>query len=372
MEHYDIIIVGAGLAGLTAAIDLIRKKHSVLIFEKQSFPHHKVCGEYVSNEVRPYLESLGISIPKIVTNIDTLTVSTISGKSITTKLVLGGFGISRYALDNLLYEKAISLGVRFIFQAVIDIKFQPSYFEVTDSTGENFNSSYLIGAFGKRCTLDKKLNRAFAGKKSSWLAIKAHYRYDEFPDNMVALHNFRGGYGGLSKTETGAVNFCYLVSYKSFQEEKNINAFHNQVIRQNPFLNTFLQNAVPLFDAPMSIAQISFDPKKSVENHIIMCGDSAGLIHPLCGNGMAMAIHSAKLAAELVHRYLKQGETKREKLERAYALHWNRAFQKRLWMGRQLQSLLLNERISNLALSTTIKSPWLLNQLIRSTHGKPI
>ena len=372
MEHYDIIIVGAGLAGLTAAIDLMGKKHRVLIFEKQSFPHHKVCGEYVSNEVRPYLESLGIHIPKGIADIDTLTVSTSSGKSITSKLAMGGFGISRYALDNLFYEKAKSLGVRFMFQTVTDINFKTSTFEVSDNTGEKYKSSFLIGAFGKRSSLDKKMNRSFAVKKSSWLAIKAHYRYDAFPDNMVALHNFRGGYGGLSKTETGAVNFCYLVSYTSFQKQKNIEAFHDQVIRQNPFLNTFLQDAEPLFETPMSIAQISFDPKKSVENHILMCGDSAGLIHPLCGNGMAMAIYSAKLAADQIHRYIRQGGTKRETLERAYAKEWNRAFKKRLWMGRQLQSLLLNETISNLAMSTIMKSPLLLHQLIRSTHGKPI
>jgi len=32
----------------------------------------------------------------------------------------------------------------------------------------------------------------------------------------------------------------------------------------------------------------------------LMIGDTAGLIHPLCGNGMAMAIHSAKIASELI------------------------------------------------------------------------
>ena len=52
----DIIIIGGGLAGLTSAIQLARAGLSVLLLEKHSYPLHKVCGEYVSNEVRPFLE----------------------------------------------------------------------------------------------------------------------------------------------------------------------------------------------------------------------------------------------------------------------------------------------------------------------------
>ena len=60
MKKYDTIIVGGGLAGLTCALHLSQQNCSVLLLEKYSYPHHKVCGEYVSNEVLPYLNSLGI------------------------------------------------------------------------------------------------------------------------------------------------------------------------------------------------------------------------------------------------------------------------------------------------------------------------
>ena len=372
MEHYDIIIVGAGLAGLTAAIHLAGKNHSILVFEKKVFPHHKVCGEYVSNEVRPYLEFLGVEIPKTSVDINTLTVSSVDGRSITTRLPLGGFGISRYTLDRLLYEKAKALGVSFVFQTVSKITFLDPGFRTTTSGGEEFNASFVIGAFGKRSILDKELKREFITRNSPWLGVKSHYRLDSFPDNLVGLHNFRGGYGGLSKTETGAINFCYLVNYQSFQEENNVDAFNTKVIRKNPFLNTFLKDAEPIFDEPLTIAQISFGQKKAVENHMLMCGDSAGLIHPLCGNGMAMAIHSAKIAAELLHSYLKENGRQRGNLEKAYADQWNDTFSKRLWIGRWLQALLLKEKFSSIALSMIIKTPWLLNRLILSTHGKPI
>ena len=188
----------------------------------------------------------------------------------------------------------------------------------------------------------------------------------------MALHNFNGGYAGLSKTETGAVNFCYLASYGSFQRERNIEDFNTNVISKNPILKEFLSNATPIFEEPLTIAQISFHQKKSVQNHILMCGDSAGLIHPLCGNGMAMAIHSAKLASELICDYLAGNNQNLPKLERDYQQLWSHTFGRRLWIGRQLQSILLNPNKASMALKLAIKSPILLRHLIKRTHGKEI
>ncbi len=371
MNCYDVIIIGGGLAGLTAALHLSGRNRSILLIEKKRYPHHKVCGEYVSNEVLSYLSSLGVSFENLqVKSINTLLLSSSNGKSVKTKLPLGGIGISRFAFDNLLFKKAGQAGIDFLFDEVLNVDFQEEVFEVRTVKGEKFVADLVIGAYGKRSTIDKNLKRTFINKKSSWLGVKAHYQYDDFPEEMVALHNFEGGYAGLSKTETGAVNFCYLASYKSFQQEKNIQNFNSNVIAQNPFLREFLQQAKPIFDEPISIAQVSFHKKRAVENHILMCGDTAGLIHPLCGNGMAMAIHAAKIASELILDYLESKERNRFQLEHKYQQLWNNTFSKRLWTGRQLQSILLNRTMSNLALNMAIRTPTLLQNLIRNTHGK--
>lgn len=371
MKKEDVIIIGGGLAGLTGAIHLKQEGISVTVFEKQRYPHHKVCGEYVSNEIVPYLDSLGISLlAHGGLPINRMQLTTVKGKSLETELPLGGIGISRFAFDDVLYRKALSLGVTFVFEAVTNILFEANSFEVY-SKSNIFSASLVIGAYGKRATLDKKLSRDFINEKSAWLGVKAHYKLDAFPSDLVALHNFKGGYGGLSKTESNSVNFCYLARYERFKKAGTIKAFNEQVVSENPFLHQFLKDAEPLFNEPLTIAQISFQQKQAVENHVLMCGDTAGLIHPLCGNGMAMAIHSAKIASELICTYVKI-KSDRRLLEQEYQLQWKAAFEKRLRMGRVLQSLLLNDTLSSIGIDLVSKSPKLLNTMIKKTHGTVI
>ena len=126
-----------------------------------------------------------------------------------------------------------------------------------------------------------------------------------------------------------------------------------------------------LFDKPLTISQISFDKKAPVENHILMIGDTAGLIHPLCGNGMAMAIHSAKIAAELVIDHY-SGKITRKTLEREYTRRWKEQFSKRLFMGRILGKALQNKTLTKQLLKVVVDFPSVLPRLIKQTHGKPI
>ncbi|MEM7486419.1 MAG: NAD(P)/FAD-dependent oxidoreductase [Bacteroidota bacterium] len=373
MNDPKVLIVGGGLAGLTAAVDLAQRGKQVLVVEKNTYPNHKVCGEYVSNEVKPYLEHLDLSLSDLnLPEIDTLQISTQKGRITQIDLPLGGFGISRYALDYHLYKLAKKKGVAFQFDTVTDIQFMNNRFSVTLSTEKIISAMVVLGAFGKRSNLDVKLKRGFIKQKSQWLGIKCHYEYNGHPSNLVGLHNFPGGYAGLSQIEDGGLNFCSLVKYESFKKEKDIAAFNEKIVAKNPLLSEFLSNATPKFEKSISIAQISFEKKKAVENHILMCGDTTGLIHPLCGNGMAMAIHSAKLAVESVVNFLEKPSFTRENMEDEYQKQWDKNFKERLWMGRQLQKLMMHTKWFNFGMNTVANSKTVLRGLIRSTHGNPI
>jgi flavin-dependent dehydrogenase len=370
MKIHDVIIIGGGLAGLTSAIDLSSSGLDVLLIEKDKYPKHKVCGEYVSNEVLPYLGRLGISIGSTsADHIQKLVLSNRGGSSVKVDLPLGGFGISRYALDELLYNTAISKGVTFKFDTVVEVNFEQDQFTVKTNTKEYY-SQLTLGGFGKRSSLDKHLKRSFIQQKTPWIGIKAHYKSNDFPNGEVHLHNFEGGYCGLSKTENGSVNFCYLAHYKSFKKTKSISEFNQKYLSENPFLSLFLDKSEMLFDKHLAISQVSFQNKKTVENHMLMVGDSAGLIHPLCGNGMAMAIHSAKLVSEEIKHY--RSHKDRNQLEENYTRIWKRTFRKRLIFGSVFQKILLQPKLSDIGMSIASRSPFLLQKMIQQTHGKPI
>ncbi|MEO9513304.1 MAG: NAD(P)/FAD-dependent oxidoreductase [Flavobacteriaceae bacterium] len=373
MKNPEVLIVGGGLAGLTAALDLVNRGIKVLVVEKTTYPNHKVCGEYVSNEVKPYLEHLGVTFDDLqLPKINTLHISTQAGKLTQVDLPLGGFGISRYALDHRLFLHAKKVGVEFLFNTVTDIHFQEDKFVVSLSSRESIVSKVVLGAFGKRSNLDMRLRRGFMQQKSPWLGIKCHYKNNGFPSNVVGLHNFPGGYGGLSEIEDGSINFCYLARYESFKAIGDVNAFNEKIVSQNPILKEFLTMAEPKFEKPLSIAQISFERKKTVEDRILMCGDTAGLIHPLCGNGMAMAVHSAKLVASQVAKFLENVNFTRDAMEKEYEILWKRNFKNRLWMGRQLQNLMLHTNWFNLGMGAVTHSKLVLRSIIERTHGNPI
>lgn len=367
----DVLIIGGGLAGLTAAIHLSKKGLKITLIEKSDYPRHKVCGEYISNEILPYLLWLGADVLQLQpTNITQFEFTTQNGKTAQTKLPLGGFGISRYALDYFLYQQAISNGCTIIKENVTDVSYSNNEFTVV-TPNQILLSKIVLGAFGKRSNVDQILSRDFITKKSPWLAVKAHYKGD-FPDDIVALHNFNGGYCGVSKVENNIINVCYLADYETFKKYKNIEEYQQNVLYKNKHLKAVFENNKPVFDKPLTISQISFDKKQPVENHILMIGDTAGLIHPMCGNGMAMAIHSAKIASELVLNYQSGKIESRELLEQKYTKEWKKNFEKRLLMGRFLAKALTHKSITNTFVSVVASIPSILSGIIKQTHGKPI
>ena len=370
--NFDVIIIGGGLAGLCNAIHLSKFGKLVLLIEKNNYPKHKVCGEYISNEVLPYLSFLGINPFDFgAVKINNFELSTTNNKLISAKLPLGGFGISRYKLDYILSEKAKENGVIVLQDTVVSTRFNKDIFEVQTKNSESFYSKIAIGAFGKRSLLDVKLKRDFIRKKSPYLGVKIHVK-GKFDSNKVALHNFKGGYCGVSKVEKNVINLCYITNFSSFKKYKNIADFQENEVFKNEFLRTIFKQSTPIFHEPLSISQISFETKNPVENHMIMSGDSAGMIHPLCGNGMSMAIQSAQIASKLILNYLDGQILSRKQLENEYISKWNKQFKWRLKAGHFIAMLFRNDKMANFLLRVVRRIPFLLPIIIKQTHGKPI
>ncbi len=372
---YDVIIAGGGLAGLALSIQLARSGYSVVLLEKETYPYHKVCGEYISLESWNFLEELGLPLSDWnLPIIRQLLVSAPDGNSITHELPLGGFGISRYRLDSAMAGIARSAGVELRESVkVTDMQYEQSMFTVRTSNGALY-SKIACGAYGKRSNLDIKWRRGFTQKKSdrlnNYVGVKYHIRAD-IPADLISLHNFRDGYCGISRIEDGKCCLCYITTARNLRESGNsIPEMERMILRQNPFLEKIFSSANFLFTQPVTISQISYERRTRVEDHVLFTGDAAGMIPPLAGNGMSMALHGSKIAYQCIDAFLK-GLVARYELEQEYTDRWDKQFGRRLWAGRFLQAWFGGERRTNLLLYSLKPFPRLVSFLIRQTHGEP-
>ena len=371
MKPVDITIIGGGLSGLISAIQLAQSDLDILLVEKKEYPFHRVCGEYVSNEARPFLERNGI-FPEHLhpPDINRLLLTSTKGKQSTIALPMGGFGISRYSFDHYLCQQVAQAGVRCLTRKYVEsIDFQDNQFEITLNDQQKVNCRVVIGAFGKRSLLDKALDRRFMKRRSPYLAVKYHLKGD-FPANLIALHNFRGGYAGVNMVENGTLNLCYLASREDLKRFGHIRDLEEKVLMENPFLHRLFNGSTFLPGFPRVINEISFEIKNPVERHILMCGDAAGMIAPLCGNGMAMAIHASCLLTPLVLKYFNSPHYHRSQLEQEYAKTWNHHFDRRIRVGRSIQRLFGSRWASLLAVNLARNIPAVTNYLVRQTHGQ--
>ncbi len=263
-----IRVIGGGPAGSCAAIRALACGQAVEVFEKSAFPRHKVCGEFLSPEAAPLLDSLGVWSP-----LDAIGPARIRevrlhfGDRVKTwRLSEPAYGISRYALDDLLRRHAVERGAVWIREA------------------HPLDSAPAVIACGRRLA-GSKGNRLFG--------FKAHFSGPA--DDAVDLYFFNGCYLGVSAVESGRINVCGLApeSYLqrfSFDLDALVSAHSPIEARLRPFSRAmeWLTTGPLLFTSALP---------SSPRRHYY-CGDALGFIDPFTGSGMVSAMWTGKLAGE--------------------------------------------------------------------------
>jgi menaquinone-9 beta-reductase len=369
---YDLAIIGGGLAGLSLSIQIARKGFRVCLFEKETYPFHKVCGEYISMESWDFLIGLGLPLQDLdLPKIRQLYLTSPNGESIIAELPLGGFGISRFMLDAALAGIAKKEGVDLYENTkVFDSQFENDRHMIQTSIGL-FTAPVACACYGKKSNLDVKWKRSFMNQNGdrNYVGVKYHVRA-RIPEQQIALHNFPGGYCGISKIEGDRFCLCYLTTSENLKNNaQSIPDMEEKVLRQNPALRKLLDEVELLYDEPVTIAQISFSKKTQIENHTLCVGDAAGMITPLCGNGMSMALHASKIAAESIQGFL-NAQISRAEMEKSYQSAWNRMFAKRLRTGRLIQRFFGKVFWSVWFIRIMKPFPFFIRSLIRQTHGE--
>jgi len=286
-KSYDLIVAGAGPAGSTCAITAARAGARVLLLDKDRFPRHKVCGEFVSPESLRLLESLlSHTRFQLQPEVDSARIF-LDGKSIAFPLAPAARSIPRFDLDAALLESARSSGVQVeegtIVHEVHEVK-ENGGFTVRAAEGKTFTARAVVNTTGRW----SQLTQFESAAKEKWLGLKAHFT-ESSPPSSVDLYFFSGGYCGVTPVDGQSINACAMVQAGVARSLPEVFAAHPELWRRS-------RNWQPLFPA-VTTSPLYFRKPETSNRGMILAGDSAGFIDPFAGDGISLALQSGALAA---------------------------------------------------------------------------
>jgi len=378
MQH-EIAVIGGGPSGSTAAIYLAEFGFDVCLIEKKIFPREILCGEFLSREVVNNLKELNLfsSFLNLKPNPISSFAMFYDKKEISTQLDFQAYGLKRSGFDNLLLMNAKARGVKIYQPYVVSeiIKENNSYKLCLQSSAQSsqiINSQYVIAAYGKRNHLDAKLKRKFVSYKSNLNGIKYHVNKKflrNVKDDQIQIFSADGIYCGVNSVSNEEVTFCFLedrdgisrTPVQSLERLVNSNSSFKSLFSLG-IGNVFLSNRV------YGSGDIFFGRRSRVENGIFMIGDAAQVIAPLAGDGISMAMDSAKLLANLFNNK-KQKHISDAGLYEMYNGEWQKCFERRLKTALFIQKVLFKKAGRRIGLSGLRYFPQALNYFIKKTRG---
>ena len=378
MLTWDVVVVGGGIAGSTAAALLAQSGLRVLLLDKGSWPRQKVCGEFLSPEGVDVLSRLGVwrrleaHTPK---RIHTLALSTRGGEA-RRHLFLPGWGVSRWVLDHQLWEHAQSLGVVAWARspAVQLIGDYEGGFSLTvqqpGRPSQHVQARAVVCAAGRHWRPPGGRRTTRASRRPAFVGLKAHFRGVHL-DGRVELHAVRHGYCGLVEVDGDAANLCCWVQTDALRLAGGTpQHFLTSALRQNACLRARLHEAKPLDSVWTAVSYTYRRLPTPVQDGIWHIGDSAAMVAPLTGDGMGLGLRSAELAATIMQAAFRR-ELTWERAAAEYDRRWRRAFLPRLRWGRCLEAILLRPPLAKLGCLTLNLAPQLMDAMYRRTREMP-
>lgn len=346
------VIIGGGIAGLSAALEFLRQGKVPILIEAGSYPSQKVCGEFLSPESIPILKQWNINPHPILRS------RFQSGKtefSLTFPTPAGS--LSHLTLDPTLVQQASSLGAeirtRVKVEAIYPKQNPNKKHQLKLSTGEILETSTLLIAIGRLPGFHHPLAAA------KFIGIKAHFKGIELA-NTLEMFAFRGAYLGLCPIEEGKSNLACLASMDLLKSAGSVDHLMEKLIGENPRLKELISSGERLFEDWMTAPIPHFGFRSTPDwQDTYFIGDAALTIPPACGDGLSLGITSGIMAARYAANRDFIG------FKKAYRAHCSSI----LRAAKGLNTLLINPLLCKMALQGCTLFPSLGHLLFRMTRG---
>jgi geranylgeranyl reductase family protein len=335
---YDVIVVGAGPAGSTAAKNLAEKGIKVLLLDKATFPRDKPCGGGLPTRVQkrfPYIEPFLNSVSYGTTMFS----SSLRYKCdlIREKPFLEM--VLRTDFDHGLLSLAQKAGATFLGgKSVVDVVVQKDKVSVMLEDGQTMETQMVIGSDGMHSVVAEKTNLS---KKLEVLCISLMQEQPMTPKQLTTFFTKKRMIYLFIKAH-GIAGYAWVFPKKN-SVNIGIGEFQSAVSKERPkiplketyekFIATLQEKKLLPADFPIENLKGATLPIFPLENtcgdRVLLCGDAAGFINPITGEGIYYAMVSGQIAADVIAEGLSSHDLSYRFLSR-YQTLWDNDFGKDL------------------------------------------